>query len=56
MQYYIINNDSALIMHYRALLQMPRLYQHIPGIGETKVIFQNKDLALLSSELYYIQT
>ena len=23
MQYYIINNDSALIMHYRALLQMP---------------------------------
>ena len=23
MQYYIINNDIALIMHYRALLQMP---------------------------------
>ena len=26
MQYYIINNDIALIMHYRALLQMPGLY------------------------------
>ena len=25
MQYYIINNDIALIMHYRALLQMPGL-------------------------------
>ena len=25
MQYYIINNDIALIMHYRALLQMPDL-------------------------------
>ena len=23
MQYYIINNDIALIMHYHALLQMP---------------------------------
>ena len=23
MQYYIINNDIALIMHYCALLQMP---------------------------------
>ena len=23
MQYYIINNDIALIMHYRALLQIP---------------------------------
>ena len=23
MQYYIINNDIALIMHYRTLLQMP---------------------------------
>ena len=26
MQYYIINNDIALIMHYRALLQMPDYY------------------------------
>ena len=26
MQYYIINNDIALIMHYRALLQMPGSY------------------------------
>ena len=26
MQYYIINNDIALIMHYRALLQMPGRY------------------------------
>ena len=26
MQYCIINNDIALIMHYRALLQMPDLY------------------------------
>ena len=26
MQYYIINNDIALIMHYRALLQMPDIY------------------------------
>ena len=26
MQYYIINNDIALIMHYHALLQMPDLY------------------------------
>ena len=25
MQYYSINNDIALIMHYRALLQMPDL-------------------------------
>ena len=25
MQYCIINNDIALIMHYRALLQMPEL-------------------------------
>ena len=25
MQYYIINNDIALIMHYCALLQMPDL-------------------------------
>ena len=25
MQYYIINNDIALIMHYCALLQMPGL-------------------------------
>ena len=23
MQYYIINTDIALVMHYRALLQMP---------------------------------
>ena len=26
MQYYIINNDIALIMHYCALLQMPDLH------------------------------
>ena len=26
MQYYIINNDIALIMHYHALLQMPGIY------------------------------
>ena len=26
MQYYIIDNDIALIMHYRALLQMPDSY------------------------------
>ena len=26
MQYCIINNDIALIMHYRALLQMPGAY------------------------------
>lgn len=26
MQYCIINNDIALIMHYRALLQMPGYY------------------------------
>ena len=26
MQYYIINNDIALIMHYRALLQIPGVY------------------------------
>ena len=29
MQNYIINNDIALIMHYRALLQMPALDQLI---------------------------
>ena len=29
MQYCIINNDIALLMHYRALLQMP----DIEGIG-----------------------
>ena len=29
MQYYIINNDIALIMHYRALLQMPETNHHI---------------------------
>ena len=28
MQYYIINNDIALIMHYCALLQMPGKYLH----------------------------
>ena len=28
MQYYIINNDIALIMHYRALQQMP-----VPNYG-----------------------
>ena len=27
MQYYIINNDIALIMHYCALLQMPECIQ-----------------------------
>ena len=26
MQYYIINTDIALVMHYRALLQMPGTY------------------------------
>ena len=26
MQYCIINNDIALLMHYRALLQMPDQY------------------------------
>ena len=29
MQYYIINNDIALIMHYRALLQMPAYNTYI---------------------------
>ena len=29
MQYYIINNDIALIMHYCALLQMPVYNLHI---------------------------
>ena len=29
MQYYIINNDIALIMHYRALLQMPVYYVYL---------------------------
>ena len=28
MQYCIINNDIALIMHYRALLQMPGIDQY----------------------------
>ena len=27
MQYCIINNDIALIMHYRALLQMPGIHE-----------------------------
>ena len=32
MQYFIIINDIALIMHYRALLQMPDLcYSLTPG-------------------------
>ena len=26
MQYFIISNDIALIMHHRALLQMPDVY------------------------------
>ena len=33
MQYCIINNDIALLMHYRALLQMPDLGSlYIPSI------------------------
>ena len=31
MQYCIINNDIALLMHYRALLQMPEFKQSILG-------------------------
>ena len=40
MQYCIINNDIALIMHYRALLQMPDLYITYT-IGNIEVILIN---------------
>ena len=42
MQYYIINNDIALIMHYRALLQMPELNYCVhfyPKVGILTVLF-----------------
>ena len=34
MQYYIINTDIALVMHYRALLQMPG---YNTGLGPQKM-------------------
>ena len=41
MQYCIINNDIALLMHYRALLQMPDTYYifHIRGTEPGQPVF-----------------
>ena len=36
MQYYIINNDIALIMHYCALLQMPGYYISPSIVGKNR--------------------
>ena len=35
MQYCIINNDIALLMHYRALLQMPDVVYSFVVVPET---------------------
>ena len=43
MQYYIINNDIALIMHYRALLQMPGLKLLLHNVHEFDIFIDQDD-------------
>ena len=45
MQYYIIDNDIALVMHYHALLQMPDnihsindMHDHLPTLVNHKIV------------------
>ena len=47
MQYCIINNDIALIMHYRALLQMPGIYHVYTYILSVKIPRYNSRIKLL---------
>ena len=44
MQYYIINNDIALIMHYHALLQMPDLDNRIGRFNSNYICMDQHSL------------